>query len=211
MKKLLLTIAVAGFLVSCTKSMEDDAKRLAEITCKIKSDDVDSEEKMNLATEVAKIEKKYNDEEKVKLANMALDMAAVLCGDKVSQTASEPEVDNESNNLNSDQKDYSFVDEQGNGEIDESSYEGDDSDFDRMLNDYEKYVNQYVTFLKKSQSGDMEALSEYPALYEKSIALQISIQKAQKDNKLTVKQVKRMNDINLKMMQEMQQNTVEGF
>ncbi len=44
----------------------------------------------------------------------------------------------------------------------------DSEDWDDMLESYEEYVDQYISYLKKASSGDMNALSEYPALLEKA-------------------------------------------
>lgn len=54
-----------------------------------------------------------------------------------------------------------------NSDSDEIS-SSDSEDWDDMLESYEEYVDQYISYLKKASSGDMNALSEYPALLEKA-------------------------------------------
>ena len=54
-----------------------------------------------------------------------------------------------------------------NSDSDEIS-SSDSEDWDDMLESYEEYVDQYISYLKKASSGDMNALSEYPALMQKA-------------------------------------------
>lgn len=44
----------------------------------------------------------------------------------------------------------------------------DSEDWDALLDSYEKYVDKYISFAKKAATGDMDALTEYPALMEKA-------------------------------------------
>ena len=61
-----------------------------------------------------------------------------------------------------------------NTETDSNSDFGDETssteseDWDELLESYEEYVDKYISYLKKASSGDMNALSEYPALLEKA-------------------------------------------
>lgn len=99
-----------------------------------------------------------------------------------------------------------------NNSVDSDDIEADDSDilsdggenWDNMLNDYDDYVTNYVSLYKKAKAGDNSAMLEYPALMQKATDLQNSMAKAQKANLLSVKQVNRMNQIQMKMVQAMQ-------
>lgn len=77
-------------------------------------------------------------------------------------------------------------------------------DYDKMLDDYDEYVTEYVSFYKKAMKGDQSALAEYPAMMEKAAKLQESMQQAQGNNQLSVKQITRMSKIQTKMLQAMQ-------
>jgi len=59
------------------------------------------------------------------------------------------------------------IDTDSDSDSDEIS-SSDSEDWDDMLESYEEYVDQYISYLKKASSGDMNALSEYPALLEKA-------------------------------------------
>lgn len=74
-------------------------------------------------------------------------------------------------------------------------------DFDKMLVDYDDYVTQYIKFYKKAMKGDDNAFAEYPALMEKATVLSRSMKKAKSENKLTAKQIKKMMEIEMKMLQ----------
>lgn len=80
----------------------------------------------------------------------------------------------------------------------------DDSDWDQMLDDYEEYVDRYIMFYKKAMKGDMEAMAGYPELLEKANDLQASMEKAQTDNRLSVSQVRRISEIQTKMLKGIQ-------
>lgn len=75
------------------------------------------------------------------------------------------------------------------------------TNYDVMLDDYEKYVDQYITFYKDAMNGDQNALIEYPKFMQKANNLQQSMKAAENSKDLTTKQMKRMNDINFKMME----------
>jgi len=82
-----------------------------------------------------------------------------------------------------------------------STGEGDER-WDEMLDDYEEYMDSYVKLLKKSQAGDMSALTEYPKILAKATEFQKSLEKAKGELSLT--QINRMNKINMKMLNAMQ-------
>lgn len=63
-------------------------------------------------------------------------------------------------------------------EISDSS-ESDSEDWDALLESYEEYVDKYISYMKKAAKGDMNALSEYPALLEKAQEFSEKMQNAQ--------------------------------
>jgi hypothetical protein len=95
--------------------------------------------------------------------------------------------------------------------VSETEYDNDDEiveetvatsgseDWDEMLDDYEEYVDEYIKFFKKAMKGDNSAMSDYPAMMEKAIALQTSMGNAQSNNELSTTQIQRMMKIQTKM------------
>jgi hypothetical protein len=77
-------------------------------------------------------------------------------------------------------------------------------DYDQMLDDYDEYVNEYAKFYKKAMKGDNSAMSEYPVIMEKANALQQSMEEAEGNGQLSVKQLARMAEIQAKMLKAMQ-------
>ena len=75
-------------------------------------------------------------------------------------------------------------------------------DFDAVLESYEEYVDQYISYMKKAANGDMEALSEYPALMEKAQELSKNLEKAKGD--LSASQLAKYQKINMKMLEAAQ-------
>lgn len=57
--------------------------------------------------------------------------------------------------------------------------ESDSEDWDALLESYEEYVDKYISYMKKAAKGDMNALSEYPALLEKAQEFNEKMQNAQ--------------------------------
>ena len=81
----------------------------------------------------------------------------------------------------------------------------DSIDWDALLQSYEEYVDEYISFVKKAANGDMDALTEYPALMEKAQEFSVKMQNAQND--MSTSQWTRYNKITTKMLkaaQEMQ-------
>jgi len=60
-----------------------------------------------------------------------------------------------------------------------SSSSSDSEDWDALLESYEEYVDKYISYMKKAAKGDMNALSEYPALLEKAQEFSEKMQNAQ--------------------------------
>ncbi|MGG7034084.1 MAG: DUF6591 domain-containing protein [Flavobacterium sp.] len=92
-----------------------------------------------------------------------------------------------------------FIEEPATELVETSS----ETDYDQVLNDYENFVDQYIELFKKSKSGDMDALKEYPSIMEKAEELNRSLAEA-KDSKLNPKQIARMMEIQTKMIKAMQ-------
>jgi hypothetical protein len=97
--------------------------------------------------------------------------------------------------------DGSFVVSENN---DETLLNSGSEDYDKMLQNYDEYVTEYIKFYKKAMKGDNTAMSEYPAMMEKANALQESMQEAQGNNQLSVKQIAKMSEIQTKMLKGMQ-------
>lgn len=76
-----------------------------------------------------------------------------------------------------------------------------DEDWDKILDSYEEYVDQYIRFYKKALGGDLNAISEYTGMMEKATQLFESINEAQNDNELDERQIKRLMEIQNKMLQ----------
>lgn len=89
-----------------------------------------------------------------------------------------------------------------NDEDDSYSSSGSSEDWDAVLDDYEDYVDKYIKFYKKAMKGDMDALSEYPALMEKATSFAEKLENAKGD--LSPKQVGRMAEIQMKMQKAAQ-------
>lgn len=84
-----------------------------------------------------------------------------------------------------------------------SSDNASDSNFDELLDSYEKYVDKYIAVMKKAQSGDASAMSEYPDLLEEANNLSEKIQNVKGD--LTPSQLSRYTRINNKLLRYAQE------
>lgn len=69
-----------------------------------------------------------------------------------------------------------------------------------MLDDYEEYVDKYLAYLKRAKTGDMKALEEYPAIMQKAEDLEKSMEASKNDNDWNADQMKRMMEIQTKML-----------
>lgn len=77
----------------------------------------------------------------------------------------------------------------------------DNPKWDKVLDDYEAYVDKYLDVIKKSKNDDsLEALLDYPELLEKTKKLEESLEEAKTSNSLSAKQVRRMAEIQVKMI-----------
>ncbi len=73
--------------------------------------------------------------------------------------------------------------------------------WDKVLDDYEAYVDKYLEVIKKSNNDDsLGALLDYPELLEKTKDLEESLEEAKTSNSLSAKQVRRMAEIQIKMI-----------
>ena len=120
------------------------------------------------------------------------------------------EEDDEINGSNSLTSDESSSDDDVASILDESdddiiSTSSGSEDWDELLESYEEYVNKYISYVKKASKGDMDALSEYPALLEKAQEFCDKMKNAQsnmstsqwaKYNKITMKLAKAAQEMN---------------
>jgi len=86
----------------------------------------------------------------------------------------------------------------------ESSISSSDSeDWDELLESYEGYVDQYISLMKKASNGDMDALSEYPALLEKAQKFTDKMKNA--EDQMSASQWAKYNKITMKMLEAAQE------
>lgn len=78
-----------------------------------------------------------------------------------------------------------------------SSSSSTGNNWDNLLDDYEKLVDKYIALLKKSSSGDMDALTELASYMQKAQDLYEKLENA--DDEMTIEQMNRMVKINSKM------------
>jgi hypothetical protein len=74
------------------------------------------------------------------------------------------------------------------------------SKWDKCLTDYDNYLKEYIKHYKKSLRGNLDSLSKYPYMKEKSEALCEQLNGAQNKELLTEKQVKRISKIQMRMV-----------
>ncbi|SHN19077.1 hypothetical protein [Flavobacterium xinjiangense] len=72
--------------------------------------------------------------------------------------------------------------------------------WDKRVSDYENYVKEYITHYKKSLKGNFNSLSKYPYMKIKWEALGMKLDKAQKKELLTNKQIKKVLKTQLKIV-----------
>jgi hypothetical protein len=75
-----------------------------------------------------------------------------------------------------------------------------DDKWNKRVNDYENYVKEYITHYKKSLKGNSISLSKYPYMKVKGEALGMKLDKAQKKELLTNKQIKKVLKIQMKIV-----------
>ncbi|WP_320052640.1 DUF6591 domain-containing protein [uncultured Acetobacteroides sp.] len=69
--------------------------------------------------------------------------------------------------------------------------------WDDVLNSYEEYIDQYIKLMKKANTGDMSAVSEYPAMMDKANELGEKLQNA--STTLTSEQMSRFAKLQTKL------------
>lgn len=195
MKKFLFSIALTSLLISCGKSIENEAKIVADFKCLAYNNHGDKRDEFE--KEIDKITSKYSGEDRAKLEKLSEELFQKSCTEKIKEDKEMEAYEKEMNKL-----DETIEDESEN--IQNTYSNSSNNDFDKMLNDYEEYVDQYLVMYQKAMNGDQSAIMEYPALMENAQELEQSMKDAQNNNKLTVQQAKRMTDINFKMLEVMQ-------
>lgn len=86
-------------------------------------------------------------------------------------------------------------------ESDELSSISGTEDWDSVLDDYEEYTDKFLAMMEKINKDDnIDALMDYPELMEKAKDLEKSLNKAKKSNSLSSKQLKRMVEIQVKLL-----------
>ncbi|MBV7441785.1 hypothetical protein KRX57_10160 [Weeksellaceae bacterium TAE3-ERU29] len=78
----------------------------------------------------------------------------------------------------------------------------DNNEWDKALDSYEEYIDSYISFMKKSQAGDMSAMGEYMKMLEKIETFSKKFDKA--GNDLTARQLTRFNNLQLKLIESTQ-------
>lgn len=118
----------------------------------------------------------------------------------IEQKLNEGSESNSVSNYDSDTEEN--IDTDNDSDSDEIS-SSDSEDWDDMLESYEEYVDQYISCLKKASSGDMNALSEYPALLEKAQEFSEKMENAQ--GGMSASQWAKYNEITQKMLKAAQE------
>jgi hypothetical protein len=72
--------------------------------------------------------------------------------------------------------------------------------WNKRLNDFDNYVKEYITHYKKSIRGNSNSLLKYPYMKSKSEEIGLKLNKAEKEQLLTEKQLLRKSKINLKII-----------
>jgi hypothetical protein len=70
--------------------------------------------------------------------------------------------------------------------------------WDKVLADYESYTDKYIQLLKKANSGDMSAMTEYVSMLERAQSLQESLSDA--EDEMTPAQLQKFMKIQQKLI-----------
>ena len=177
----LVVIALVGLLVvSCSKSKED--KFLSDIEDFVEECEKMSKKELPEKAEIladqlqSKVESSYGVE--LSFGNSTIAESAEKGGLVLNEKQKEKadELDSRIFKIAQKARGYDSSNEElGDDEEELSSNYSDDSDstsssedWDSLLDSYEEYVGEYISYMKKAAKGDMDALSEYPALMEKA-------------------------------------------
>jgi hypothetical protein len=174
---------------STNNALQEDAKKAADLQCRIKKAELASDEgdmsafneEQRLTEQLTLLNKKYENDKLNFLE--AVDKEMSNC--KVDETKVSSSTDSKSNSSTVNDTE-------------------DSEDWDQMLDDYESFTDDYVVLYKKALKGDASALETYPELMEKAEELQKSLVNAEKSKKLGMAQLKRMTKIQTKMLQAIQ-------
>ncbi len=115
------------------------------------------------------------------------------------------EVFDNSSSENSSMDDETENDETENNEtdVDKSKISSSKSEnWDSVLDSYERYVDKYIAIMKKAQSGDASAMSEYPSLMQEAQEYGDKLQNAK--GSLSASQMARYQRITNKMLKAAQ-------
>ena len=209
MKKVkFIVIALAAlFIVSCSQSKEDKfISTFEEFVVQIENMS-DTELKENGAMIESQFKSKIETLYGVKFNNKLVEDAEAA-GLTLNQEQKEKLVDLESRlfkravELNKGDKDKEgSAEEDTDTELSSTDTESTE-DFDAVLESYEEYVDQYIALMKKAAKGDMDALSEYPALMEKAQELGEKMENAKGD--MSASQLAKYQKITMKMAEAAQ-------
>lgn len=89
----------------------------------------------------------------------------------IETTSSLPETGSDEENATSENTEESVEESDSNSASSEN--------WDELLDSYDDYVTKYISYMKKAAKGDMDALSEYPALMEKAQEFSDKMENAQ--------------------------------
>jgi len=93
-------------------------------------------------------------------------------------------------------------DSDNDSDYDDEISSASSEDWDELLESYEEYVDKYISYVKKASNGDMDALSEYPALLEKAQEFSDKMKNAQSD--MSASQWAKYNKITMRMLEAAQ-------
>ena len=111
--------------------------------------------------------------------------------------------DNVSDDVRSSSDDFSSSDEEDfNNSMDDLSSSSGSENWDSVLDSYERYVDKYIAIMKKAQSGDVSAMSEYPSLMQEAQEYGDKLQNAK--GSLSASQMARYQRITNKMLKAAQ-------
>ena len=187
MRKIVYSLMTIALLTSCSK-LKKDAQTLADLKCLSMATYGDKQDKYEKQIDL--IVSKYTGEDLVKLEKTATDILNKTCTYKIENDKENAEAEKE-------------LKERLENIRARKAAKNSATNMDELLDDYESYVDQYIKMYKKAMNGDVSAMSEYPALMEKAQNFEESVNEAERGGRLTTEQIKRMNSINMKMIDAM--------
>lgn len=91
-------------------------------------------------------------------------------------------------------------DDSSSDEVSSESSDTGDKKFDKLLDDFEAYTDKYIKMIKKVENDNMGALLDYPDLIKQTKKLEKSLEEAKNSKNLSSSQMKRLMDIQMKML-----------